>query len=270
MSYDVSNFEQEVLQRSHEIPVLVDFWAEWCGPCRVLSPVLERLARENGEAWTLAKVDTEQLPEVAARYQVQSIPNVKLFVDGAVTDEFVGALPEHQVRRWLEKALPGRFRKELAEAERLLQKGKSTEAKRLLEQIVQSDPQNNRAKALLAYLVLLKDPEEAARLVQNIDDPKLSEITESIRTIARLHGFAVNPESLPAGARRERYREALEFLFVEEFDKALVRFIDVIRQDRYYDDDGARKACIAIFKLLGEEHTITRKHRREFSSALYV
>jgi putative thioredoxin len=270
MSYDVTNFEQEVLQKSHEIPVVVDFWAEWCGPCRILGPTLERLARENGESWALAKVDTERLPEVAERYQVRSIPNVKLFVDGAVAGEFVGALPEYQVRRWLEKALPGKFAKELAQAEQLLKAGKSSEAHRLLDQIVQADPQNDRARVFLAHLTLFKDPAEAARLVENIEEPEFSEITESIRTIGRLHDFAVRPESLPPGAGRERYREAIRSLFAEDFDGALNRFIDVIRSDRSYDDDGARKACIAIFKVLGEEHSVTLKHRREFSSALYV
>ncbi len=270
MSYNVLNFEQEVLERSHEIPVLVDFWAEWCGPCRVLGPILERLAQEDGTNWALAKLDTEQFPEVAARYQVRSIPNVKLFVDGAVADEFVGALPDYQVERWLQKALPGKFAKQLAQAQRLIQEGKGTEAQRLLEQIVQSDPQNNRARVLLAPLTLFKDPAQAARLIENIDDPEFSEITESVRTIARLHGFVTNPENLPAGAGQEHYREALRFLFDGDFDGALGQFIDVIRQDRAYDDDGARKACIAIFKFLGEEHPITLKHRREFSSALYV
>ena len=270
MSYNVTNFEQEVLQKSHNVPVVVDFWAEWCGPCRVLGPTLERLARENGEAWTLAKVDTEQLPDVAQRYQVRSIPNVKLFVDGAVAGEFVGALPEYEVRRWLEKALPGKFAKELAQAEQLLKVGKSPDARRLVDRIVQADPQNGRARVFLAHLTLFKDPAEAARLVENIDDPEFSEITESIRTISRQHGFVVNPESLPAGAGKELYRDALRSLFDEDFDGALNQFIDIIRRDRAYDDDGARKACIAIFKILGEEHSITLKHRREFSSALYV
>jgi putative thioredoxin len=270
MSYDVLNFEQEVIQRSRQIPVLVDFWAEWCGPCRVLRPILERLAQGNSEAWVLAKVDTEQLPDVAERYQIRSIPNVKLFVDGAVADEFVGALPEYQIQQWLQKALPGKFIKQLAQAEQLLQEGKSAEAERLLEQIVQSDPHYGRAKILLARLVLLKDPEKAARVVEGIDDAEFFEIVGAIRTIARLRDLAVNPGGLPASSAREGYFEALRSLSAGDFDTALERFIDVIRQDRYYDDDGARKACIAIFRILGEEHKTTVKHRREFSSALYV
>ena len=103
---DVDNFDQQVLERSRELPVLVDFWAAWCGPCRVLGPVLEAMASQTDGRWELAKVDTETHQDVAARYGIRSIPAVKLFVDGEVVDEFVGALPEPQIRAWLERLLP--------------------------------------------------------------------------------------------------------------------------------------------------------------------
>lgn len=106
MSYDVSDFQTEVLDASHEHPVLADFWAEWCGPCRALGPILEKLASEAEGRWRLAKVDTEAFPETAAREGVRGLPNVKLYVEGRVADEFLGALPEDQIREWLERTLP--------------------------------------------------------------------------------------------------------------------------------------------------------------------
>jgi len=106
MSHEIVDFDKDILQRSHQVPVVVDFWAAWCGPCRVLGPVIERLAGEAAGRWELAKVDTEAHPEIAERYGIVSIPNVKLFVNGEVADEFVGAIPEAEIRRWLEAAVP--------------------------------------------------------------------------------------------------------------------------------------------------------------------
>lgn len=99
------NFDKDVLEASHVRPVLVDFWAPWCGPCRILSPTLEKLAEEAGDSWTLIKVNTESEPELAVRYNIRGIPTVKLFVNGKVTGEFIGALPENEVRRWLDQHL---------------------------------------------------------------------------------------------------------------------------------------------------------------------
>jgi putative thioredoxin len=98
-------FQKEVLDKSREKPVVVDFWAPWCGPCRILGPTLEKLARQNKGKWRLVKINSDRQPELARRYGVRGIPAVKLFVDGDVVDEFVGALPEHQVKAWLEKAI---------------------------------------------------------------------------------------------------------------------------------------------------------------------
>ncbi len=270
MGLDVRDFKKEVLDRSYETPVLVDFWAEWCGPCRILGPILERLAQEANGQWQLAKVNTEEHPEVAMEYGIRSIPNVKLFVDGKVAGEFVGALPEAMVRQWLKKFVPGRYQKQLAQAEQLLVRGENDRAQKILENILNSDPQNVEGRILLARTILFREPQQAARLVENIDEPRHSEMIEAIRTVARLASLHLEPDALPASDVRETYREAIRALLARDFERALQSFITVIRTDRYYDDDGSRKACIAIFKLLGEEHEITKEYRREFSSALYV
>lgn len=107
MSDQKNNFEEDVIQTSHRKPVVVDFWAPWCGPCRVLGPTLEKLAKESKGRWRLVKINADSFPVLTQRFGVRGIPAVKMFVDGAVKDEFVGALPEQAVREWLGRALPG-------------------------------------------------------------------------------------------------------------------------------------------------------------------
>ena len=103
---ELVDFQSDVIEASKTTPVLVDFWAEWCGPCVYLSPTLEKLAEEAGDSWTLLKVNTESQPELAAEYGIRSIPNVKLFVNGEMSGEFIGALPEEEIKRWLETNIP--------------------------------------------------------------------------------------------------------------------------------------------------------------------
>ncbi len=270
MTYDVKDFQKDVLERSKQIPVLVDFWAEWCGPCRVLGPTLERLAATADGGWQLAKVNTEEMPDVAARYNIRSIPNVKLFVDGTVAAEFVGALPEPMIRQWLQKHVPSKHRHQLRRAEELLLNSKTAEAQPLLEHILAAEPGNHRARVLLAQTYLFTDQQKALSLVRDIaEDSEVFDLAEAIRTFADLFDKANHPEKLPEDGVKQTYLSGIKKLAESDFSDALEAFIEVIRTNRYYDNDGARKACVAIFKILGEDNEITRTYRREFSRALY-
>jgi putative thioredoxin len=269
MTHGVSNFQKEVIDRSYSVPVLVDFWAEWCGPCKILGPVLERLAKTNEGRWELAKLNTKEHPEIAQKYNVQSIPNVKLFVNGTVTDQFVGALAEYQILAWLQKAVPGKSRKLIEQAEAFLMAGNEAEARRILKQIPSTDSDYSHVRVLLARSLVLDNPKEAVALVEDINDPEDWDLLDLIRTLARLKEATLHPERLPDGESRKLHLSAILSLFARDFGSALSQFIQLIRQDRYFDDDSSRRACIAIFRLLGEEHQIAQQYRREFSSALY-
>ena len=269
MAHDVRDFQTEVIERSKSIPVLVDFWAEWCGPCRILGPVLERLAAQAGGAWELAKVDTEEHFDVARQFGISGIPAVKLFIDGKVSAEFVGALPEYQVQQWLKKFIPRKSKHEIDRAKELIALGKVEEARPVLEEIVGIEPDNEQARTLLARTLVFSDPERVNRLTLDVVDPAVAELAEALRTLAYLFGLASHPESLPDHSVKAAYLSAINCMQKSEFDEALEQFINIIREDRKFDTDGARKACIAIFKFLGEEHPTTLKHRRDFGNALY-
>lgn len=270
MSHDVQNFEAEVIERSHTMPVLVDFWAEWCAPCRILGPILERLATKAQGQWELAKVDTEQHQEAAMRYGVQSIPNVKLFVDGQVADEFVGALPEERVEQWLKSALPSRYRDQLKKAQQLIVDGKLRKAQKLLQQVVDAEPDNHQAAVLLAQTHLEKDPQKAVETLQNVTPAsEFFDAAEAVRTFGNMFYAVKHAKQLPDDPVKDLYLEAIKHIQSGDFEQALHNFITVIRKNRRYQEDGARKACVAIFNFLGNDHELTRTYRSEMSSALY-
>ncbi len=266
---EVKDFSRDVIERSASIPVLVDFWADWCGPCRLLGPVLEHAVEKFAGRVVLAKVDTDKNPRLSMQYGIRSIPAVKLFIDGDVRDEFTGAIPEPAVIRWLEKALPGRMQKDLDRAGELLAAGDGAGAERIARLVLDREPGNEHAAVILARVLVFDRPAEAARVLSAMEEhsPHFP-FVEAIRTVARLHELTAHPAALPDAPVRASYLAGAAALVRRELLQAIDHFLDVLRTDRRYDDEGARKACIALFRLLGDDHEVTRARRRDFSSAL--
>ena len=270
MEYEITDFQNDVLEASADEPILVDFWAPWCGPCRQLSPVLESLAEASND-WTLAKVNVDDHQEAAQAYGVRGIPAVKLFVDGEAVAEFTGAKPEHAIKKWLEEHLPSEEKNRIENARAALEEGNHEEAEQLLWPVLEDDPDHDEAQVLMARALAFKDPTRAEALANaaEVADPTLRQTRDGVQTITRLLTLADDPSDLPENGVKDTYLNAIRALSNQDFDAALDHFIDVVRTNRDYDEDGARKACVALFTLLGEEHPATQAHRRTFDMALY-
>lgn len=259
------NFDQEVLQKSFEKPVLVDFWAPWCGPCRVLGPVIEQIASEQSDRWQLVKVNTEEEYELAERYQIRSIPNVKLFYQGEVIGEFMGALPRSAIENWLSEHLPDDrievFNKLLA----TFQQDQTSESLLAIESFVNQYPDLKEPTVILAKILVFTEPDKATALVQSVVmGDKLYDDAQDIRTIADL--MKLEPQEVPVAQALLKSQKAIQN---DDLETALQAVIDATTIDKSFQDDLPRKAAIALFRLLGAKHELTKKYRWRFDMALY-
>jgi putative thioredoxin len=237
-------FERDVLERSHEVPVVVDFWAEWCAPCRALGPVLEKAAQEREGKVDLAKLDTDANPGIAAAFRIQGIPAVKAFRDGQVVSEFVGAQPRPNVERFLDALLP-------SEADALVDAADEASLRRALE----LEP--GRADAAIALARLLADRDERDEALAVLNNVAGSFAADGFAARLRLEG------SDPA------INDAFAALDASELERRLDALIAAIAASEDGRREDLRKAVVGVLDELGVEHPLARESRRKLASALY-
>lgn len=272
------NFQEAILQASFNVPVMVDFWAPWCNPCKMLMPVLTKLAEEFEGKFILAKVNVDENQELAAQFNARSVPTVKIFRNGAVVDEFMGAQPESNVRKVLDNHIERASDKLRMEAGELIQQGDIDDAIALLQQANQEDPENSRVRLdLISALFYKGDYSSVEEAIQSLpiaerESPEIQGL-ENRLLFAKVAADADEIDALRATIEADanhseaRYQLAAQLVVDGDTEAGLQELMQLMMRDRDYGDDAARKGMLAILDSIGE-HEVTSKWRRKMASAL--
>lgn len=272
-------FERDVLQASQKVPVLVDFWAPWCAPCRALKPILEKLAGEYQGRFLLAKVNSDEHPQLSARFGVRGIPNVKAFVDGKLADEFTGALPESGVRAFIDRLIPTPGEKLRRTARALVTQGDFDGAERHLRSALEVEPANHGVRLDLVELLLAKNShaeadEMFALIPERERDERADKLysvlafwnkSQQLPAIAELEAkLAANPDDLPS-----RLALGERMVADKRFEPALAALLEVVRKDRGALRTSARKLMVEVFNLAEDRAGLVSEYRKLLAGALY-
>jgi len=283
---DTAHFTADVINASKQVPVIVDFWAPWCGPCKTLGPILEKLVREYGGRVKLMKINVDENQELAAQMRVQSIPMVVAFKDGRPVDGFQGALPESQLRSFIERVTGGGgspLDQALAEGNGALEAGDHETAMAIFSEVLQHDENNAAAHAGLARSLMVGGSNDDAReYVDGLTD-KLRASKEVSAVVTALELAAEAAQAGDTGAADElraklsqnendhetRYQLALALYGANKSEEAIDELIAIIKRKRDWNEDAARKQLLKIFEALGFTNPITVAGRRKLSAVLF-
>ena len=274
------DFQALVIENSYKQPVLVDFWADWCQPCKSLAPVLAKLAEEYKGKFILAKVDTEKEKELAAHFGIKSLPTMKVIFNGQIAGERVGAIPESEIRALIDPLIVTESDKVMAAAMAAQDEGRTQDALDLMNQALANDPANLELKINIAKLVMHQgDMKSASALLDSLNEEE-SKNEEAVKLRAKIN-MASQLEGLPSMDQIEQRLadnpKDLEALLDKShhlsasgsYAQAMETLIQIMTIDRQFQDDAGRKGLLALFDMLGGEHADVQKYRRKLFTLLH-
>ncbi|MBB3267449.1 putative thioredoxin [Azospirillum sp. OGB3] len=285
-------FMADVIEASQSVPVIVDFWAPWCGPCKQLGPILEKTVLAAKGKVRLVKIDTDKDPMIASQLRVQSIPAVYAFFQGRPVDGFMGALPESQVKAFVEKLLKlagaagggeGDILEEaLAQAKEALEAGDTQTASEIYGEILQADPENLNAVAYAGLVRCLIVNDELARAKQMLDkvpdpiakDKEIAAVRSALEVAEQAANAGPIPELMEKVAHNQddheaRFDLALALFAAGKREAAVDELLELVRRDRTWNDEAARKQLVKFFEAFGPTDPLTIQTRRRLSSILF-
>ncbi len=260
MAYEVEDFQKQVIERSHDVPVVVDFWASWCGPCLAFAPVIEKAASEAKGKWELVKVDSDKNSDLAEQYQIRSLPTIRIFKNGEQVAENIGAMPLPGLLKWLEPHLGGPAPADgrINAIRAAIGSGDFDGARALLEEILKEQPGNEEVKFLRLQAAITMEPKSVSALVEDFAyGSPYHERALYLKELADL---------INAGGEGD-YGDGLKHLQKIQLPEAAEKWIAVLTKDQQHP--GAKKAMKFLFLYLGREHPVTETYQRRFASVLF-
>ena len=265
-----ADFEYEVLAYSQQAPVVVDFWAEWCAPCRTLGPLLERLAQEGQGSFRLAKVNVDDNPNLALRYGVHGIPAVKAFRDGKMVAEFTGVQPEPRLREFLRALAPSKSDLALEKGHSLLAMRQSLQAETAFRAVIKEFPENPVAQLGLAKSLLLQgESQESSQILSRFPASREYTAAQTLLPLSLALSDLDQKHLKDDDPLDPAFNQALRLVKRGNIEAAMDGLLDILRENKHYADGRARLTLVALLELLGENNPITRQYRAELASVLF-